>query len=245
MSKTKPTADLYDCVRRLRYATDTVAVGFSCGKDSAAVADLCITWFDRVALFYMYSVKNLSFHREYLRFWTERAGKKLVTGEILQVPHWTLSRKLGDSTLRDWNTRFATLPTLKLRDVEVEVARRTGVTWFAYGQKKADSLERRAMLNKCNGVMLESNRGFPLAEWSNRTVTQYLRSRDIPLSPEYAVLGCSYGGHLDGRYLDPIREHYPADFARICERFPFALAETERHRARAAAGELKTNKKEA
>lgn len=245
MSRKRPTADPFDVVRRMRYATDTVAVGFSCGKDSCAVLDLCLTWFNRVAVFYMWGVCELEFHDKYLRWWEKRCGQRLVGGRILKMPHWALAGDLRSGALRDFNPSFASLPNLKIRDIEMHVAKETGVTWFAYGQKKADSLERRAMLNKANGIMLESNRGFPLAEWTNRTVTQYLRDRGIPLSPEYEFLGCSYGGQLDARHLRPIKENFPGDYARIRERFPYVEAELARDDIRRSEGQAKIHKQQA
>lgn len=229
MPRVRATADPFDVIRRLRYATDEVAVGFSCGKDSCVVADLCLTWFNRVSLFYLYYLPDLSFHEAYLEHWKRRAGHKLALGEIIRLPHWALSHDLKMSAFRPFSVENSELPKLRLRDTEVEVARRTGIRFFAYGQKKADSLERRAMLNRCNGVMLESNRAFPLAEWSNRSVTQYMRDHAIPLSPEYEHFGCSYGGQLEGKYLVTLAKHYPADYARLLEKFPFADAERYRY----------------
>jgi len=221
----KLVADAHDVVRRLRQLTDEVAVAFSCGKDSAALFELCLDWFPRVAAFYMYVTPDLSFHEQYLRLWEDRAGDKLVGRKILRLPHWALSTELRASAFRNDLYASKDVPRLRIKDIEVQVAKQTGVMWFAHGQKKADSLERRAMISKDSGIILPSHRAFPLAEWTNRTVTQFLRSRNIPLSPEYAVLGRSYGGALDAEHLIPIRDHFPDDFAKILKRFPLADAD--------------------
>lgn len=227
----RKTPDAYDVVRRLRYATGSVAVGVSCGKDSVALLDLCCTWFPRVAAFYMYVTPNLSFHEQYLSYLEDRYRAKLVLGRVLRVPHWCLSNRLRDSALRDDFLASKDVPKLTIRDVELHVTKETGVNWFASGQKKIDSLERRAMLNKCDGIMLGSNRAYPLSDWTQRSVLQYLRNRGIPLSPEYAVMPCSYGGQLEGEYLKPIADNFPDDYQRILDRFPFAGAELLRYEA--------------
>lgn len=228
--KKRATADPYDVVRRLRYCTDTIAVGFSCGKDASACAHLCLKWFKKVVLFYKYVIPDLSFHQQYIRFWEDLAGDKLVGGKILQIPHEALSLDLRAASMREdhWNSR--NVPQLNIKDTEVKVFKETGANWFAYGMKKADSLERRAMLNKDQGIIVVSHRGFPIADWTTRTVTQYLRTHDIPLSPEYGWgMGTSFGGQLEGKELKIIRDNAPSDFEKIVKRFPFAESELIRH----------------
>lgn len=221
--------DPFDTIRRLRYETNEIAVGFSCGKDSVATLDLCCEWFDRVLPFYMFIIPGLSFHRQYIAYMAERYASKCPRG-IVEVPHWALSRRFQHAALRPDEYRGRWCPKLNLRDVELKIAKEYGYTWFAYGIKKADSLERRAMLNKDSGIILASHRGFPLADWSHRAVTQYLRSKNLPLSPEYAYMGRSYGGALEGEELDVMEKHFPGDWQRILERFPYAEAELFRWR---------------
>lgn len=223
------TADPFDVVRRARYETNEVAVAFSCGKDAAACLELCSEWFERVAVFYMYYVPDLSIHEKYLSFWEARLGDKLVGRRVIRLPHWNLGGYLGGAYFRDPLSPTTDTPRLKIRDIEVEVAKQTGLTWFANGMKKADSLERRAMLSQCNGVQLESHRFYPLAEWTNRSVTQYLRQRDIPLSPEYSVMGWSYNGILEPSSLVALRDHFPEDYEKVIRRFPYAEAAVFRH----------------
>jgi 3'-phosphoadenosine 5'-phosphosulfate sulfotransferase (PAPS reductase)/FAD synthetase len=230
MPPVPPQADPQDVLRRLRYETDEINVGFSCGKDSVCMMDLCLKWFKRVGAFYMYITPGLSFHEQYMRYWEERAGAKLALGRIIRLPHWALSRRLAAAALRDDDlpSNFR-IPDLRIRDVEVAVYKQTGIKWFAHGLKKCDSLQRRAMLNQSNGIMLVSCRGYPLSEWSNADVVTYLKLHDIPLSPEYAHIGHSYGGGLEGGDLVFLRDHYPADYQKVLARFPFAEAELLRH----------------
>lgn len=224
--KKRATADPFEVVRNLRYCTDKIAVGFSCGKDAAATAHLCLKWFDKVCLFYKYVIPDLSFHQQYIKFWEGLAGDKLVGGKVLQFPHEALALDLRSAHLRDELLGSRDVPTLLLRDTEVYVFKQTGIDWFAYGMKKADSLERRAMLNKDQGIIVASHRGFPIADWTTRTVTQYLRNHDIPLSPEYgAGMGTSFGGQLEGKELKIIRDTWPYDYAKIVKRFPGAEQE--------------------
>ncbi|MBX9623800.1 MAG: hypothetical protein K2X82_08290 [Gemmataceae bacterium] len=231
-ARKKPkSADPFDVVRRLRYLTDEVNLGFSCGKDSAAIAELCGQWFRRVHLFYMYVVPGLSFHEQYMRWWESRLGDKLGGREVIRMPHWYLGKLLGTATYRDYGLAGQRTGELKIRDIEVEVCRRTLCPWFAYGMKKVDSLERRGMLSKCSGIELSGNRAYPLADWSQRGVSAYLRHQKVPLSPEYNYLPSSMSGAftLDGRGLQVLRDHFPADFRRVLERFPYAEANLFRY----------------
>lgn len=240
MNKKRATPDPYDVVRRLRYCTSHIAVGFSCGKDAATCAHLCFKWFDRVCLFYKYVIPDLSFHQQYIAYWEsmveEQFPGKLFGGKILQFPHEALSLDLRAAHLRDPLSDARNVPALNVRDTEVHVFKQTGINWFAYGQKKSDSLERRAMLNKDEGIIVASHRGFPIADWGTRSVTQYLRNNGIPLSPEYGwkgedgnTFGASFGGQLEGKELKLIRDNSPSDYEKIVKRFPAAEQELFRY----------------
>lgn len=222
-------ADPLDVIRRVKTMTDEVVVGVSCGKDSVAAYLLCLEHFRRVGAFYQYITPDLSFHGQYLAMLEEKGGEKLVGRKIHRVPHWTLSRMLRQASLRPDCLPSSLTPEISIRDIEIHVSKLTGIWWHATGQKKIDSLERRAMLNQCDGIIVKSRRFFPLSEWSHRTVAAYLRDKDVPLSPEYEFQGFSYGGGLEGQQLKMLRDHFPEDYARVCKRFPYAEAELFRY----------------
>lgn len=214
--------DLFDVIRRLRYLTDEVAIGFSCGEDSVVLADLCRTWFKRVHLFYMYVTPDLDIHKNYMRYWTERMGTTLA-GPILQYPHFALSTMLQSAVSRDERSlKIRDVPRITIRDIEVRVCSDRGVSWFAYGHRKVDSLERRGMISECDGINLVSHRAYPLAEWKNGTVAAYLREKEIFQPQEYTWMTQSYGGGFDGACLWMLKNHFPSDYEKVVARFPYS-----------------------
>lgn len=225
-----PAQDPLDVIRRVRTATNECVVWVSCGKDSVATFLLCLEHFDRVGAVYQYVTPGLSFHEQYLTFLEQLAGPKLVGGRILRRPHWCLAKRFQNAALRPDGLEAERVPKVRIRDAEIAVSKELGIWWHASGQKKIDSLQRRAMLSQCDGVMVKSKRFYPLSEWSHRGVVQFLRNHDVPLSPEYAALGFSYGGGLEGQQLAAIQEHFPDDYAKIVKRFPFAEASLFRYK---------------
>lgn len=226
----KKQIDAMDVIRRARFETDEINVAFSCGKDSAVLLDLCYKWFKKIAAFHMYVVPGISFHQQYIKFAEKRFAKKLVC-PVIQIPHWCTSKLFRAAALRPDNLPSENVPQIRVRDIEVAVRKKSGIAWFAWGQKKNDSLERRAMLNKCSGVDIGSSRCYPLTEWTDRTVIEYLKEKKIPLSADYGwpdAAGRSYGGHLEGEYLKLVKDNSPADYERIKEVFPFVEAEVFR-----------------
>lgn len=200
-------------IHTARSLTDSVLVGLSGGKDSLVTLDLCAKHFRRVEAYFLYTVPGLRFEETTLRYCERRYSLT-----VHRLPHWNLSHQL-----REWAFRGpppGDVPRLKLLDVESEARRLAGVAWIATGQRKDDSLERRAMLSHCGGVDLRNRRFYPLSEWSARMTYTYLKREAIPLPADYALFGHSWGGRLYADDLVKIRRAFPDDYQRITRYFP-------------------------
>lgn len=207
-----------EVLAKMRTITDTVVVAFSCGKDSAAVLDVCAGTFLRIECYFQYVVPGLEFQERYLRYTEGRYGVK-----IHRLPHWNLSNLLRRATFRPHTNATLSCPALGIAAIEAEVRRRTGIEWIASGEKINDSLERRGMIKSCAGVDPKRRRFYPILDWSDRQVKRYLQVRKIPLAPEYQYLKRSFMP-MNERDLAVVREHFPADYKRILEMFPYAEA---------------------
>lgn len=199
-----------------------VAVGVSCGLDSVATLDLCHRHFSRVAAYFMYIVPGLSFQEQYLGY-LERRYKPL---EIIRLPHWMLSGWFRSNLFRHPTKQANKTPRVRIGDVEAFVRRKTGVEWFATGEKTSDSLERNAQIRPCGGINEQRRRVWPIAFWSQRDVAAYCERRGILRAPDYRVMpdGRSFGS-LWVEQIAAIKRHFPDDYAKIREVFPLVDAQ--------------------
>ncbi|MDO8542601.1 MAG: phosphoadenosine phosphosulfate reductase family protein [Opitutaceae bacterium] len=204
---------LTEIVKRAAAMTDQIAVGFSTGKDSIAALDLCCRNFKRVTAFFMYVVPGLSFQEAYLQQAARRYGI-----EIVRLPHWSLGVALRVNYYRPGCDASAETPEIAINEVENWMRAKHGATWFAYGQKKNDSLERRGMLSACGGIDVKARRIYPVAEFSNKEVFAYMKNRRLPTPIDYQLFGHSFG-LLAPAELRAVKKHFPADFAKIVARF--------------------------
>lgn len=194
--------------------TDCVTVGFSTGKDSIVALDLCCRHFKKVSAFFMYVVPGLSFQEAYLRQAERRYGIS-----ILRIPHWSMSTAFQVNYYRPGSDLSAGTPDLSIPDVEAWLRAKHGAQWFAYGQKKNDSLERRGMISACGGVDVKARRLYPVGDFSDKEIFSYMRHRRLPVPVDYQLFGHSFG-LLEPLELRMVREHYPADFRKIVAVFP-------------------------
>ena len=205
-----------------RKLTDSVNVGFSCGKDSLATLAMCVDTFDHVFPFFMFIVPKLRFQERYIDLIERRFNVK-----VIRVPHWGLAGMLRCNAYRPGSRTTRHTPDVRLADMEREIASRTGCNWFAYGSTKYDSMERNAMLKGCGGVDVRLRRCYPLMHYTETMIYSYLRHHHIPLPSDYAMFGRSFGA-LWAAELTAIKRRFPRDYERIQEYFPHVEAIVKR-----------------
>lgn len=218
---------VYDVLKNSKTVTDSVIVGFSGGKDSIVVLDLCVKHFKKVEAYFLYIVKGLGFQERYLNY-IERKYKILFH----RLPHFVLSDIFKHSAYRP-NTNITTnCSKIKITDIENEMRSRVNIDWFATGQKACDSIDRNAMIRRCNGIDHKARRIYPIAYFNNAAVFNYLKANKIPLPPDYGLFSGSknqsFGG-LYGQDLKAIKDKYPEDYEKILEVFPFVEASVKRY----------------
>lgn len=206
---------LYEPIKTAARAKRGVIVSFSGGKDSAVTLDLCMRYFDRVEVFFMYLVGGLSFHETIIRHYEARYS---IT--IHRIPHFMLSEWLSLGSFRQSDFE---VPIVSVRDIYHHMRRETGLFWIAGGERIADSIWRRAMMVKSGSMDLKRGRLFPVAHWSKAEIMQYIKRRKLKMSPESSVLGFSFRS-LMPLELIAIKKHYPKDYAKIEAWFPFVEA---------------------
>lgn len=231
---------LTEALQRARRAAQlsggAILVGFSGGKESLAVADILVRSqaFRRIELFSMALVQGLDCFETPIRAFA--AARQL---RVHFVPHWDLSRLLKHAILRPHLPGAEKLRLMKLRDVELALTSETGIGWFAYGERAADSYARRLYTRKNDGINEAWRRAWPVWNWSTAHVYAYLKARKIP-APERFGSTRKAGGSgisLDPACLLQLKKGHPRDYAKILEVFPGAEAQcwrAERQQQRGA-----------
>lgn len=209
-------SQLYDPIKTQSMITDSVMVGFSGGKDSAACLDLCFKYFKNVQPFFMYIVPDLEFQERTLRYYEKR-----YETEIIRVPHFMLSDFLRYGTFRLPDLDVPMVKTVELYNYLREL---TDIYWIAAGERIADSIIRRAMIKESSSIDEKRGRFYPLAYWDINHVRSYNKAHRLPLSLENKTLGYSFRSLMAQDLMD-IKKYFPDDYEKIKDMFPLVDVE--------------------
>ena len=226
MADTLTGAEVIAAVRR---RTDTILMAFSCGKDSIGAWLECRKHFPHIVPYYMYLVPDLEFVEASIRYYEEWFGCR-----IIRVPHPSLYRMLNRCVFQPPEHRAvierAELAHIEYSDVQDAIRAYLGLgdeCLTASGVRAVDSPYRMISLRK-NGAISEKNlQFFPVWDWNKARLVEEIRAAGVKLPVDYRLFGRSFDG-IDHRFLLPIREHFPRDYARILKWFPLAELEIVR-----------------
>lgn len=210
---------LYDPIKVQSKITDSVIVGFSGGKESVVVLDLCFRYFKNVHPFFMYICPDLSFQERTLQ-WYER---KYQT-EIIRIPHMDVSEFFHYGSFRPGDLTF---PIVSINDIYHYLRLKTDTWWIAAGERIDDSIVRRAMMKKSGSVDEPRGRFYPISMWKKREVMDYIKFHNLYLGQDSRKLGFSFCS-LWGKELSMLKQHFPDDYAKVIRQYPFAEAGVKR-----------------
>ena len=221
---------LFDEVRRLN-GDGSIFLSFSAGKDSIVSWLVLREHFPHITPIYKYLIPGLEFVEESLAYYESFFGTR-----IIRVPHPSLYRMLRNFVFQPPGTHCRAIIGARLENFDHEgllqaVAEDLGldpVPFVAVGTRAADSPQRRMAFAR-SGPINQTRRSFyPVWDMSKAELVDLLRRSGVRLPAEYRVFGRSFDG-IDFRFLHGIRQHWPADYARILEFFPLAELELKRH----------------
>ena len=217
--------------QKVRELTDTVVLKFSGGKDSVASWLILREIFPRIVPIFHYWVPGLEFVERTVKLYEE-----FFETEITRMPHPNLLNFLSNGSFQPphrWNViEVMTGDPVDYDEIVDWAAEDMGLEnyWVAVGIKASDSPIRAAAVAK-NGAWTPNKKLFyPVADLKKADLIELLKRHNAPLSEDYLVFGRSFDG-LQYRYLHRIKEHYPADYARIVDWFPLVEAEFMRKQA--------------
>lgn len=190
---------------------EKILVTFSGGKDAIVAGDISLSQLPKSNLtwVFFYFVEGLEVNEVALRYYERRWGIKI-------------HRRPCHQTLALFARREGTRKrAYKYYDVERAAKEEFGVEWVCSGWKKDDNFARRGVLKKHkSGIIWDTKRVVPVADWSDKRIYAYLRARKLPLPPSYS-LGLRRSLWIpDANRLLWLRNHYPRDYERIVTAFP-------------------------
>ena len=208
-------SSLYDPIRTMSRVTREVIVAFSGGKDSIVTLDLCMKFFDRVEVFFMYQVPGISFQERTMRLYERKYGIS-----ILRLPHFETSEFLRYGTYR---IPDPTVPIISVTDVYDWIRGKTGIYWIAAGERAADSIVRGAMIKHSGSIDTKRGRFYPVAWWRKPDIMNYMRIKNLHLGADSKALGHSFRD-ISGATIKLLRDKYPLDYERVKRIYPLCDA---------------------
>lgn len=218
-----------ETIAAIRRQTDTILLAFSCGKDSIAAWLECRKTFPRIVPYYMYLVPDLEFVEESLLYFERWFGSR-----IFRVPHPSLYRMLNNFVFQP-PERLAAIYAANLERFEYihmqdSLREQFGFgpeCYTASGVRAVDSPYRMISLRKRGPISHAKRQFFPVWDWRKERLIDEIRAAGLKLPVDYRLFGRSFDG-IDYRFLAPIRDAFPRDYARILEWFPLAELEIKR-----------------
>jgi hypothetical protein len=204
----------------------TVILSFSRGKDSLAAWLQLRRFFQHIVPVHLYTVPGLAFERESLDYYQDFFETK-----IYSMPHPSLYRMLN-ACMDQPPERVRIIEQMGLQEFDYDdlfdiVKLAEGLTpehYTAVGVTLFDSLNRRASINKYGPVNENRHQFFPIYDWKKTRILEEIQAAGVLLPKDYHLFGRSFDG-IDYRFLRPIRDHWPNDYAKIIEMFPMAEME--------------------
>ena len=193
--------------------TESCILFCSLGKDSLVLLDLLYPKFKRVVCVFMYFIPNLEHIQRYID-WVNTKYPKI---EFVQITHWNLSYILKSGLYCVPNPK---VKLIKLTDVTEAMRLRFGIHYVFLGMKKADSMNRRLMLDSYDNY---ENNGlvYPLADWTQKEILAYMRHKKLPELVRYSKKASGGVGFNEDCFVW-LRENYPQDLDKILKTFPMS-----------------------
>ncbi len=221
-----------------RYVKDErggrVMLSFSCGKDSIG------SWLQlrkhgiEVTPVYLYRIPGLAFVEKSLRYY-----ETWFRTPIIRMPHPTLYGWLNEFTFQA-PERCSVIDEYDpprfsyddVFDIIRDAAGLGGDCLMATGVRARDNPYRWSAVQKYGALNETRNTFFPIFDWSKQQVVDAIREAGVKLPIDYKLFGRSFDG-LDWRFMKPLKDNLPDDYAIVLDWFPMVEAEVRRIEYRA------------
>lgn len=205
---------------------DTAILAFSTGKDSIAAWLQMRKFFKRIVPYYCYFVPGLSFVEDSLAYYED-----FFECHIYRLPHRSFYRFLR-YTVNQPPYRVPIIEQAEIADEQMyndEVigeivrtcARLPSSAYSGVGVRMADSPYRRIAIKTHGAINHNAKRFFPVYDWKKEDMIRAFDEAGVKLPVDYRMFGRTFDG-LDYRFLKPLREWFPEDYAKVLDWYPFS-----------------------
>ena len=215
--------------------SDKIMLSFSTGKDAwatwCAIKDLC----DVYPFMYYGPIDDLEYYQEYLAYCEKKIGRHIV-----RLPAPNTYQSLGAKALtyqpphRCLVLEGINLPQFTFEDVQKAAANCWGLpenTYTALGVRAADSNRRALHFKKHGPISINQKKFYPVWHWKKDDLLSALTRENVKLPIDYKIFGRSFdGGYL--LFAQKFKQHFPRDYQRMVEFFPFLELELYRYEKR-------------
>lgn len=229
LPKPQPPLSGAEAIAKIREFTDTILLSFSCGKDSVAAWLECRKHFPNIIPFYLWSVPDLEFVEDNLRYYENFFGAR-----IHRLPHPRCYRMLRQNVfqppINNIVTQCAQLPAFTYDQQEKWFREELGLpetVYVAAGVRSADSMTRRIAINRYGPINHAKKKFYPVWDWKKDRMLEEFVHSGVKLSCDYRVFGRSFDG-INAQFLGPMKQHFPRDYERVLKLFPLAEVELKR-----------------
>lgn len=207
---------LYDPIKTMSKITDSVIIGFSGGKESVVLIDLCCKYFKHVYPYFLYIHPNLEYQNRIFRWYENKYGVK-----IEKLPHMQLSEYFHWGSFREGYYEY---PLIDINDIYAYLRLKHNTYWIACGERMDDSLWRRGMIHNSSSIDQKRGRFYPLAMWKKKECLDYIKFHKLYYSRDQRESGLGSLGGLQGSQMYTFKKYYPDDYDRLIQLYPFAEA---------------------
>ena len=212
---------------------DTAILAFSTGKDSIAAWLQMRKYFKRIIPYYCYIAPELEFVEDSLSYYEDFFGC-----HIYRLPHRSFFRFLRNSMFQP-PYRVPIIEKAQLADDEEYNDDTIGqiiraceklpdAAYVGTGVRMADSPYRRIAIKTHGAINHNAKRFFPVYDWVKADMLKAFDEAGVKLPVDYKIFGRTFDG-LDYRFIEPMRKHFPRDYAKLLDWYPFIDLDIARH----------------
>lgn len=202
-------------------------LSFSRGKDAIASYIAIRDHFEEIVGYHLFLAPGLEFVEESLDYYRRKLGIR-----ILNLPHPSLYRWINAGLYQPPERApvivAADLPSFDYLDIHRIVCEETGLdvahALIASGVRAADSPIRRVAFQTHGAISERQRQYYPVYDWNKARLIEAIDRSGIKLPVDYEWFGRSFDG-INFRFLYPLKQHAPRDYAKVLEWFPLAELE--------------------